>query len=231
MNYEDFNEENVTNYAKVAGIICKQLTKSHQIDGEEFFEFELKITRLSGQADFIPVTISERILMGANLSVGDYVELNGEYRSYNKLVSERSKLILHFFAKSCLRLEEEKNVNEVKLVGFVCKEPIFRTTPFNREIADVLLAVNRVNYHKSDYIPCIMWGRNARFIANQPIGCKVQVSGRIQSRNYDKKLEDGSVETLTAYEVSCQNIMLLANVSKLPENAVAEEKSVVNLIN
>ena len=152
--------------------------------------------------------------MGKNLEKGDFVEVKGEYRSYNRLEGQKSKLMLHFFAKEFNILEEERNENEVKLVGFICKEPIYRKTPFEREICDVLLAVNRANYGKSDYIPCILWGRNARFIAEQGIGCKIEIVGRIQSREYTKKFENGQSEVKTAYEVSCQSIAIRLSTEK-----------------
>ena len=214
MNYTNSKDE-VTNSAFLCGRICSTPEKSHQVEGENFFEFKVEVDRLSKIKDIIPVTISERSLGQKEIAEGDFVSLQGEYRSYNKLLNDKSKLILHFFAKDLEELEDEKFVNEVKLTGFVCKEPVYRKTPFDREICDVLLAVNRPNYHKSDYIPCIMWGRNARFMSNQNIGCKVELVGRIQSREYTKIDENGLVETKTAYEVSCQRITLLSNVANL----------------
>lgn len=224
MNYTNIKEE-LSNIARLAGRICTKPEKSHQVEGENFFEFKLEVDRLSKIKDVIPVTISERSLAGKSFEEGDFVELNGEYRSYNKLLNDKSKLILHFFAKDIEVLQEEKFVNEVKLTGFVCKEPIYRKTPFDREICDVLLAVNRPNYHKSDYIPCIMWGRNARFMSNQTIGCKVELVGRIQSREYSKTDENGLVETKTAYEVSCQRISLLSNMANMQNSTIQQDDS------
>ncbi|MBE7075653.1 MAG: single-stranded DNA-binding protein [Clostridiales bacterium] len=214
MNY--IQEEN-TNLAKICGLISKEPKFSHQVENENFFEFEVEVERLSKIKDVIPVTISERTLVGKSLKIGDFVEILGEYRSYNKLFNEKSKLMLHLFAKE-LSMSEGEFVNEVKLVGFVCKEPVYRKTPFDREICDVLLAINRPNYHKSDYVPCIMWGRNARFMSNQKIGCKVEIVGRIQSRQYLKTNEKGEEESKVAYEVSCQRIGLLSNVSNVVES-------------
>jgi len=215
MEFTNIKEEN-TNIANIAGVVCESLTKSHQVEGETFYEFKVEVERLSKIKDLIPVTISERSLVGVDINVGGFVKIEGEYRSYNKLVSEKSKLILHLFAKNIEVCQGEVEFeNEVKLVGFVCKEPIYRKTPFDREICDVLLAINRTNYHKSDYVPCIMWGRNARFMGNQTIGCKVEVVGRIQSREYTKTNEFGESETKTAYEVSCQRIGLVSNISNL----------------
>ncbi|MBP3619279.1 MAG: single-stranded DNA-binding protein [Clostridia bacterium] len=224
MNFTSVKEES-SNIASVAGKVCSKLTKSHQVEGENFYEFKVEVDRLSKIKDIIPVTISERTVDVERLKEGLFVELKGEYRSYNKLLNDKSKLILHLFAKELQVLSEEKNLNEVKLTGFVCKEPIYRKTPFDREICDVLLAVNRVNYHKSNYIPCIMWGRNARFMANQTIGCKVELLGRIQSREYSKINELGESEIKTAYEVSCQRISLLSNLTNLqPKDAKSDSQ-------
>lgn len=221
MNY--INEE-TTNFAKLAGKICSEFTLSHQVEGENFYEFKIEVDRLSKMKDIIPVTISERTLMLKKYKVGDFVKIVGEYRSYNKLLGDKSKLILHFFAKEIEESKNQESENEVRLMGFICKEPIYRKTPFDREICDVLLAVNRSNYHKSDYIPCILWGRNARFVANQNIGSKVEVVGRIQSREYSKILENGQTETKTAYEVSCQRISLFSNITNISEqNSQASE--------
>ena len=221
-------EESV-NYARIVGKVSCEPAKSHEIDGENFFEFMVEVDRLSENKDLLPVTISERTLMGEKLAIGDFVDLSGEYRSYNKLFGERSRLILNFFAKEFKKLEEAQEfVNEIKLTGFICKEPVYRKTPFEREICDVLLAVNRLNYHKSDYIPCILWGRNARFIANQNIGCKVEITGRIQSREYNKVMPDGAVVNNVAYEVSCQSVAIVGNMTSLVGKKTEQQSLVVN---
>lgn len=209
--------EEGTNFAKLSGKIYSEFTLSHQVEGENFYEFKIEVDRLSKIKDIIPVTISERTLMSKKYKVGDFVKIVGEYRSYNKLLGDKSKLILHFFAKEIDMSKNQESENEVRLLGFICKEPIYRKTPFDREICDILLAVNRTNYHKSDYIPCILWGRNARFVANQNIGSKVEVVGRIQSREYSKTLENGQTETKTAYEVSCQRISLFSNITNISD--------------
>lgn len=223
MEYTDKIDANI---ATLAGIICEELTFSHQVEGENFFEFKMEVKRLSESKDYIPVTISEKVLLGKKLKVGDFVRVEGEYRSYNKLLSEKSRLMLHLFAKDLMIDENKEYINEVKLTGFLCKEPIYRKTPFNREICDILLAVNRLNYHKSDYVPCILWGRNARFIAGQNVGCKMEIVGRIQSREYSKSHEDGSVETKTAYEVSCQRISILGNIASFKKESGSSEEVV-----
>lgn len=224
MDYIKTHEGN-TNVAQIAGTVACVPTLSHQVEGENFYEFKVDIERLSGIKDTIPVTISERTLANSSVEVGKFVKVCGEYRSYNKLTGEKSKLVLHLFAKE-MEMGGEEFQNEVRLTGFICKTPIYRKTPFDREICDVLLAVNRTNYHKSDYIPCILWGRNARFISQQNIGCKVELVGRIQSRQYNKVLENGEVETKTAYEVSCQRIALLSNITHL----ASKEDSAKNVL-
>ena len=195
------------NYLVLVGKITSEKVFSHEIYGESFYIFNLEIPRLSGTADCIPVTISERLISNFDLSIGKEVEIEGQFRSYNTYENQRSRLVLTVFAKDIkehVETEEfvgEKISNEVTLVGYICKKPIYRKTPFGREIADILLAVNRA-YNKSDYIPCIAWGRNARFCENMEIGTGVKIVGRVQSRMYEKKHEDGTVEQRTAYEVS-----------------------------
>lgn len=214
-------QEDLTNIARLSGKVNCEPTLSHQVENENFFEFKIEVERLSKIVDIIPITVSERTLVGKEIKKGQFIKVSGEYRSYNKLAGEKSKLVLHLFAKEVEVLDVGacEFENEVKLVGFICKSPIYRKTPFNREICDILLAVNRTNYHKSDYVPCILWGRNARFVAEQKIGCKVEIVGRIQSREYVKAFEDGTSETKTAYEVSCQRIMLLSNITPLKEES------------
>ncbi len=214
-----------TNIATISGIVCQGLTLSNEVEGEKFYDFVVEVKRLSDSKDLIPVTISERDLLGIDIKVGTYIKVEGEYRSYNKVQSERNKLVLHLFAKNLSFDNIEENLNEVKLVGFLCKPPIYRKTPFNREICDILLAVNRTNYHKSDYIPCILWGRNARFIASQVVGCKMEIVGRIQSRGYTKTMPDGSVENKLAYEVSCQRLTMISSVSNIKKQ---DDDEVIN---
>ena len=191
----------------IAGEVASEPKFSHEVYNEGFYEFNLKVTRLSDSYDIIPVTISERILDVNTIKVGDKICGNGQFRSYNKLEEGKSKLMLTVFLRELLPYVDSDNPNIIEIVGYVCKEPIFRTTPFKREISDVLLAVNR-SYNKSDYLPCIAWGRNARFVKDFVIGDKVSVSGRIQSREYQKKVGDGVI-TKVAYEVSLNKIELL----------------------
>ena len=193
------------NHLVLRGKIVSDKSYSHEIYGEKFYVFNLEVIRLSSTVDIIPITISERLLTGLNLEIGKKVVVEGQFRSYNNYENERNRLILTVFAKEINEIEGEEDkdevTNEVILVGYVCKKPIYRQTPFGREIADVLLAVNRA-YNKSDYIPSIAWGRNARFCQNMEVGTEVKITGRVQSRSYEKKYEDGTTETRVAYEVS-----------------------------
>ena len=201
------------NYLTLVGKVTGEKKFSHEIYGERFYIFNLSIPRLSGNSDIIPITVSERLIKEDTLQEGNKLLIKGQFRSYNSYENEKNRLILTVFAKDILEVEEnegeEENdivrkdiiTNEVVLVGYICKKPIYRQTPFGREISDLLLAVNRA-YNKSDYIPCIAWGRNARFCQNLEVGTQVKVVGRVQSRTYEKKHEDGSVETRVAYEVS-----------------------------
>ena len=187
------------------GEIVSEATFSHEVYGEGFYEFFVKVMRLSGQADVLPVTISERLIEGNDLKVGSTLCALGQFRSYNKLEGGRSRLMLTVFVRELLRAAPTQNPNSIVLSGYICKPPVYRTTPFNREIADILLAVNRA-YNKSDYIPCIAWGRNARFVQNLKVGDRVALSGRIQSREYIKRLSEAEQTTMTAYEVSVSKL-------------------------
>ncbi len=189
----------------LSGKIGKNAIYSHEVYGESFYESSIQVERLSSQIDNIPITISERLMEEVKVEKGEFITLEGQFRSYNKMVDERSKLMLTVFVRNCSENYEEKNENCVELSGFICKPPIYRVTPFNREIADVLVAVNRA-YNKSDYIPCIAWGRNARFASHLEVGDKINLVGRIQSREYQKVLENGVEETRTAYEISISRI-------------------------
>ncbi len=216
------------NYLVLIGKIISDKTFSHEIYGESFYLFNLEVPRLSGNEDIIPITISERLIANFNLEIGKKVVVEGQFRSYNSYENERNRLVLTVFAKDIMEYDEEKseelkeNVsNEVTLNGYICKRPIYRKTPFGREIADLLLAVNRA-YNKSDYIPCIAWGRNARFCENMEIGTEVKIIGRVQSRTYEKKFEDGRVEQRVAYEVSIGSLEVIDKKENEEENNQAE---------
>ena len=214
------------NYLTLVEKVKKKKKFSHEIYGERFYVFNLEIERLSGNSDIIPITVSERLLTELELEIGKKVKVEGQFRSYNNYENERNRLILTVFAKEIIEVEEETEekdeiTNEVVLVGYICKKPIYRQTPFGREIADVLLAVNSA-YNKSDYIPSIAWGRNARFCQNMEVGTEVKIVGRIQSRNYEKKFPDGTVETRVAYEVSIAS-MEIANSEDENDEEQTEE--------
>ena len=200
MNYS--TEKN--NRVYIYGEIVSDAQFSHEVYGEGFYEFMVKVMRLSGQADILPVTVSERI-MTESMKPGEHICALGQFRSYNKLEGGKSRLMLTVFVRELLDTQPYKNPNSVVLSGYICKPPVYRTTPFNREIADLLIAVNR-SYNKSDYIPAIAWGRNARFVRNLSVGDRVALSGRIQSREYQKKQPDESFVTMTAYEVSVSKL-------------------------
>ena len=214
------------NHLKLIGKIASDKSYSHEIYGEKFYVFNLEVIRLSSTVDIIPITISERLLTDVSLDIGKKVAVEGQFRSYNNYENERNRLILTVFAKEIVETEEEEKeeiTNEVLLTGYICKKPIYRQTPFGREISDVLLAVNRA-YNKSDYIPCIAWGRNARFCQNIEVGTEIKISGRVQSRTYEKKYEDGRVETRVAYEVSVASMEVEKNEDEIEttENETAE---------
>ena len=203
------------NHLVLVGKVTSDKKFSHEIYGESFYIFDLEVARLSGNSDIIPITISERLILEKELEIGDKVAIEGQFRSYNSYENEKNRLILTVFAKDIKYLSEqdeenssEKVSNEVTLIGYICKKPIYRQTPFGREISDILLAVNRA-YNKSDYIPAIAWGRNARFCQNIEVGTKVKITGRVQSRNYEKKFEDGTIQTRTAYEVSISSLEIV----------------------
>lgn len=201
---------NTTNYetnntVTLSGRLISNLDFSHEIFGEKFYEFTLAVKRNSGTEDFLPICVSERLPYGW-LSDGDNVTIKGQFRSYNKVDGDKSKLMLTIFAQELLPYDGTINPNEVELTGYICKPTVYRTTPLGRDVCDILLAVNRLKYNKSDYIPCIVWGRNAKFAGNLNVGENIKVIGRLQSRNYQKKLNDETLVTKTAYEVSVSRI-------------------------
>lgn len=210
------NNLNKSNVVEITGKIVSPIEFSHEMYGEGFYNFYLEVPRLSDTVDTLPVTISERLIVNLDLAEGKYVKIFGQLRSYNRYISGASKLILTVFARDIKLLENEEEIkeelkspNEIFLDGYICKPPIYRVTPFGREISDLLLAVNRA-YNKSDYIPCIAWGRNARFCNNILVGDHLKIWGRIQSREYQKKVND-EVETKVAYEVSISKLEYIEN--------------------
>jgi hypothetical protein len=201
--------ENGNNNIEIAGQVCSEFTFSHEVYGEGFYRFDVEVERLSEATDMLPVTISDRIIDKVRMVPGTLVHIGGQIRSYNNYVEadRKNKLVLTVFARDIAIPDSlaDINPNDVYLDGFLCKPPVYRTTPFGREIADLLLAVNR-SYNKSDYIPCIAWGRNARFAGRLNIGDNIRIWGRMQSRLYQKRQENGDVLEKTAYEVSVSKI-------------------------
>ena len=204
MNYELLQNNDVQLWGKIT--TCP--VYSHSVIDEKFYEFNLEVPRLSESSDIIPITISEKLLSNKDFSVNSVVSLSGQFRSYNKLIDGKSKLMLTVFVREVNEVDTSKNPNIILLKGFLCKPPVFRTTPFKREITDILLAVNRA-YNKSDYIPAIAWGRNARFVKDLPVGTKLEIEGRIQSRVYQKKLTETESEERTAYEISISKLNII----------------------
>ncbi len=197
------------NWVEVAGSVDSIIEFSHEMFGEGFYGFYLSVPRLSDYVDRLPIIVSERLITEVDLNIGAEIRITGQFRSYNKLVDGSNRLLLTIFAREIANQTEElNNPNQIYLNGFVCKAPIYRTTPFKREIADLLIAVNRA-YNKSDYIPTIAWGRNARFCQTLEVGDNIKVWGRIQSREYQKRYSDGEVVDKVAYEVSISKLEIV----------------------
>ena len=222
------------NHIVLVGKVTSEKKFSHEIYGEKFYIFDLSVPRLSGNSDIIPITISERLMVDGDLPVGTKITVEGQFRSYNSYGEGKNKLVLTVFAKNVELLEDQESEvearkdfvsNEVTLIGYICKKPIYRQTPFGREIADILLAVNRA-YSKSDYIPCIAWGRTARFCENMEVGTEVKVIGRVQSRQYEKKYEDGTPEMKVAYEVSICSLELINEEGTEKKEEVENQEAV-----
>jgi len=204
------------NVACLAGEIDSEFQYSHTVQGEAFYLTTLLVERLSGQKDRLPVLVSERLMDVRHSYREQTAAVTGQIRSYNRWVGKNRKLELFVFAREVMIigafLNREAN-NQIVLDGYLCKEAVFRGTPLGRKIADLSVAVNR-SYGKSDYIPCICWGRNAGYAAELPVGSRVQITGRFQSREYEKKLDDGSVEIRTAYEVSVNRLEIPVEVGR-----------------
>ena len=200
------NKKEENNQVTIEGEISGEFVFSHEIFGERFYMIDISTRRLSGVCDAIPVTVSERLIDVTQNYIGQYVCVRGQFRSYNQNDGSRVRLILSVFAQDIEFAEKlMEDVNQIYLDGYICKEPVYRKTPLGREIADLLIAANR-SYGKSDYIPCICWGRNARFASTFEVGTHVQIQGRIQSREYVKKINELETEKRIAYEVSVSKI-------------------------
>lgn len=199
------------NQVSIMGKIATGFTFSHQVFGEGFFVMDLIVKRLSDSEDRIPVMVSERLVDVTQDYVGEYIEISGQFRSYNRHEEKHNRLVLSVFAREVRFIGPDEDMiltNQIFMDGYICKPPVYRKTPLGREIADVLLAVNRP-YGKSDYIPCICWGRNARYASAFTVGGHVLIWGRIQSREYVKKLGENQTERRTAYEVSVSKLEYL----------------------
>ena len=196
------------NQVSVSGEIVSGFTFSHEVFGEGFYMVDILVRRLSDSADQIPVMISERLIDVSGDYVGEYIRIGGQFRSYNRHEEKKNRLVLSVFAREVEFLDgemENAKTNQIFLDGYICKPPVYRKTPLGREIADLLIAVNRP-YGKSDYIPCICWVRNARFASGFEVGGHAQIWGRIQSREYVKKLSETESERRIAYEVSVSKL-------------------------
>lgn len=202
------NKEIKNNQVTLSGEIVSNFEFSHEVFGEGFYTAMLASERTSGQKDIIPIMVSDRLVDTNADWIGYFVKVSGQFRSYSKHKDNKNRLILSVFAREFEEIEFEheepgsgNDENNILLDGYICKKPSYRKTPLGREISDILLALNRP-YGKSDYIPCITWGRNARFASGLEIGARLQIEGRIQSREYQKRISDDEYETRTAYEVS-----------------------------
>ncbi|MCL2839843.1 MAG: single-stranded DNA-binding protein [Defluviitaleaceae bacterium] len=224
--------ENGNNFIDIGGRINSDLTFSHEIYGEGFYRFDVEVDRLSGNSDILPVTVSERIVDREKMAIGLPIRILGQIRSYNSYVEadKRNKLVLTIFARDVevLSSSSDTSPNDVFLDGYLCKPAIYRTTPFGREIADLLVAVNR-SYNKSDYIPCIAWGRNARYAGKLEVGHHIRLWGRMQSRKYQKKIDENNILEKVAYEVSVSKVEIIndvdtENISNAENNTETEKE-------
>ena len=201
-----------TNVVCLRGELDSNMEFSHEIFGEKFYNAKIKIDRLSDSSDTLPLTISERLLEEIDTNRNNNVNIVGQLRSYNKNIDSKNRLVLTIFVREIKECQEEnKDPNSIFLDGYICKQPVYRKTPLGREITDLLVAINRP-YNKSDYIPSIVWGRNAKFSKTLKVGDRIQMWGRVQSREYEKKLENGESIKKVAYEVS------ISKIKKLSEN-------------
>lgn len=204
----------INNLVNLVGIIDSEITINHKVE-ETFYGFVLKIPRLSGMEDLIPVIVSENLVKSPNgmlFNKGDKVFIKGEYRSYNQYrEGSKSKLILNVFVLEIFKTNDDF-MNEIQLEGTICKPVIYRVTPAGREISDIFIAVNRKNKRRSDYIPCLAWGRVASYTNKLEVGTRISLKGRIQSRKYTKTYEDGSIEEKVAYEVSSYSVIQVVEV-------------------
>lgn len=217
------------NRVSVIGEIVSDFEYSHEVYGEGFYIVDAKVPRLSDQFDTIPLMVSERLIDVTKDYKGMLIEAAGQFRSYNRHEGEKNRLVLSIFVRELQFVEENEETkdpsrtNQIFLDGFICKSPVYRKTPLGREIADILIAVNRP-YGKSDYIPCIAWGRNARFASSFEVGSHIQVLGRIQSREYMKKISEDESEARVAYEVSVSKIDVISKEEEEVSDILMQEE-------
>ena len=200
--------EILSNQITLSGTVAVAPVISHKVYGEEFLEFQLHVRRTSGFVDVIPVTISKRLISENEIGIDDQILIEGQIRTYNRIQEGKNKLIITVFARKLVKIEYEdyyKDENIVILEGYICRPPLYRVSPLGREISDVMIAVNRM-YGKSDYVPCIAWGRNAKFTESMSVGKKMKIIGRIQSREYKKRGQDGQLIPGIAREISIHKI-------------------------
>ncbi|MBQ9265250.1 MAG: single-stranded DNA-binding protein [Clostridia bacterium] len=209
------------NQLTLCGVIETAPVLDHEVFGENFYRMDVSVPRLSGAQDLLPVTISER-LMNSQVTPGVRIGIVGQLRSYNKVMGGSGRLLLTAFAQRLAAPDEIENPNIIHLTGAICKPPAFRTTPFGREITDLMLAVNRA-FGKSDYIPCIAWGRTARYAAGLSVGDKLEVQGRFQSREYQKQMPDGTVMNRVAYEVSLSRLTCVKDAPVIASQPAAAQ--------
>ena len=215
------------NQVTIMGEIVSGFSYSHEIFGEGFYMVDVRCQRLSESFDIIPVMVSERLLAVTQNYEGALICVNGQFRSYNRHEERKNRLVLSVFAREVEfveEMEESSKTNQIYLDGYICKEPIYRKTPLGREIADLLLAVNRP-YGKSDYIPCSCWGRNARYANSFKVGERCAVWGRIQSREYMKKIDEENIERRVAFEVSVSKLELMENQAENSYEEMQYEES------
>jgi len=220
----------LNNKIYLEGKVLSGLEFSHEMYGEGFYTFNLEVQRLSDAKDVLLITVSERLIAGLEISVGAELIVEGQLRSYNKFIEGANRLILTVFARDITPcVEKSKNPNQIYLDGYICKQPIYRTTPFGREIADMLLAVNR-SYNKSDYIPTIAWGRNSRFCKQLEVGDNIRVWGRLQSREYQKRVSESELIKKVAYEVSISKMERINKNDSVDSSEEFEEELEVSTI-
>ncbi len=213
--------ENPNNRMIACGKLEGAPVLSHEVMNEPFYTGTLVVKRLSGAVDRLPITLPGKLIADAHLPLDALLLVSGQVRSYNKVVEGAGRLMVTLFVQSLSLTNDNETMNRVELTGALCKPPIYRSTPFGREICDMMIAVNRA-FGKSDYIPCIAWGRNAQYASRFRVGDRVRVTGRLQSREYQKLTDNGEYVVRNAFEVSA---FTLDAEDQRPQEAVFESAS------